>query len=69
MVNVGKADPNIMNSNGYSLLHVFSEKGNIDIVKFLIEECKADHNIRNANGITPLYSASFIVVIMILLCT
>ena len=36
------------------VLHNASYYGHLDIVKYLVEECKADPNIKNNNGETPL---------------
>ena len=41
-----------------STLYFAAKKGNLDIVKYLIEKCKVDPNIQNDKENTPLHLAS-----------
>ena len=44
----------IKNNDGYTPLHISSQEGHLNIVKYLIEECKCDPNIKDKYGKTPL---------------
>ena len=40
------------------MIHFASQKGNLNIIKYLVEECGADPNTKNNYGFTPLQYAS-----------
>nr|XP_033340901.1 uncharacterized protein LOC117228922 [Megalopta genalis] len=46
------------NNSGRTVLHVAVISGNLDIVKFLVDEKKADFNVKDNNGMTVLYTAA-----------
>lgn len=41
--------------DGESFLHIAARDGNIDCVKFFVEDCGIDINIKDCNGETPLH--------------
>ena len=57
---IGKgSDVNALNKRNESVLHLAaSQTENLDIVKFLVEECNANYNIKTFNGETILYAAA-----------
>ena len=50
------ADVNVINKNGSSPLHIAAEKGNLEIVRFLVEECGMNPAIDGGRG-TPAKKA------------
>lgn len=58
-IQVEHADPNWKNAFGWTALHGASERGNHDIVSFLLEQPNCNPNIKSVHyGWTPLHRAS-----------
>ena len=50
--------PGDLASLGFTLLHFAAGKGNLPLVKFILEFEEGDKNPANVKGITPLHCAS-----------
>ena len=54
---INSVNANIKNSNGDSLLHVAVEKGTVELLQYLLEQCTGITSIKNNQGNTPLHLA------------
>ena len=52
-----RADVNMKDMYGMTLLHCVCEAGHLQLVKFLVEERQANLNARNKDQETPLFIA------------
>lgn len=53
-----KANPDMQDMNGNTVVHMMVIYDNIDMIKLLLEETKANLYIRNRQGFTPLTLAT-----------
>ena len=53
------ANVNAMNNNGNTPLHLAALWDHLEVVQYLIEDCKASVHAKNVNGHTPLHIAAF----------
>ena len=52
-----RVDPNVVNDDGWSLLHIASQFGNLECIKVLLKNSRTNINIKGPLRITPLFSA------------
>ncbi|KAI3837562.1 hypothetical protein MKX03_033585 [Papaver bracteatum] len=58
-IGVTEAIGKVKLKDGRGCLHYASEKGNLEVCKYLLENLKLDVNSKDGNGRTPLYQAIF----------